>query len=321
MSAGKRATQPHVTVIIPTLNSRTIGQTLAAVRGQRYDMGRVEVLVVGLDPHHLVQEDELVRFIATEGPVSAARARNLGLAQARGNIICFTDDDCVPALDWLEKLLGPYQTAGVSVVGGGMSLPGHGYWAQCDAVTSAYEQLVFQPAGPRRQLPSLNFSIRRELLAQFNGFSESFPKAAGEDSHLSARLRQAGYTLWFSPEAMVEHIGWRTTGRTVLAHAHLFGQYTVWLHPDMQAFIRPPFFFGHWLLMVLATPPLAGWITGRMFLRQRRMLRYWLLLPGIYLAQVAWGLGVTRTLWRRQKNTAAQPKAVQLEISEKIKKP
>ncbi|MCB0155829.1 MAG: glycosyltransferase [Anaerolineae bacterium] len=317
MSQTAPTTRPQVSVVIPTLNAPTLAETLAALRGQRYDLSRVEVLVVGVAAPDVVQADGLVRYIDTGGPVSAARARNVGLAEARGEIICFTDDDCRPAPDWLEKLLAAYQTGDRGVVGGGMSLPRRGYWAQCDAMTSAYEQLNFQPAGPRRQLPSLNFSMRRALLAQFNGFSESFPKAAGEDSHLSARLRQAGHTLWFTPEAVVDHLGWRKSGPAVLGHAHLFGQHSVWIQPDMERFVKPPFFFRHWLLMLLITPLLAGWITGRMYLRQRRMCRYWVLLPGIYLAQVAWGLGVTRTLWRRKTPSPVQPNPVHPETSDK----
>lgn len=291
--------QKGVSVVVPTLHSKTLGQTLQGLLQQTYNMKQVEILVVGLDTYKQTPADSRIKYISTERPVSAAKARNIGLAQACGEIVCFTDDDCVPASDWLEKLLTPYQSPQVAVVGGAMPLPERGYWANCDAVASAYEQLTFQPAGPRRQLPSLNFSARREVLRQMEGFSEDFPKAAGEDSHLSARLRQAGYTLWFTPQAIVNHIGWRKTAKTVLGHAHLFGQYSLWIREDVQDFIKPPFFFKHWLLMLLAAPLLAGWISLRMYLRHKRMWQYWYLFPGIYTAFVSWGLGTAHTLFQR----------------------
>jgi GT2 family glycosyltransferase len=291
----------RISIIIPSLNSKLIDQTLEALLQQAYDLSKVEILVVGLDKYNLVVENEIVRFVSTGEPVSAGKARNIGFAHASGEIICFTDDDCVPDPDWLENLLKPLQAAELFAVGGAMPLPENGYWAKCDAITSAYEHLAFQPAGPRKQLPSLNLGIRRQTLQEMNGFSEDFPGASCEDAHLSARMRRAGYTLWFTPEAVIHHVGWRKTFKTILGHAYLFGQNSVWIQEDLQDFIKPPLFFRHWLLMLLFTPLVAAWISARMYLRNKQMRSYWTLFPGIFITQIAWGLGVVHTLLRKRR--------------------
>jgi GT2 family glycosyltransferase len=298
-----------ISVVIPNLHSPLIDQTLDALHHQTIDLSQVEVLVVGLDGPGLVREDALVRFISTGTPATAAQARNIGIRQAQGEIICFTDADCVPAPDWLEKLLAPYTDPGISVVGGAMPLPAKGYWARCDALASAYEYLAFQPSGPRRQIPSLNLSARREALEDIGGFDEGFPHAAGEDDHLTVRMRRAGHTLWMATDALVEHIGWRRSARTVLGHTHLFGRNTIWLSPDMADFVRPPFFFRHWTLMLLVTPLLAAWITARMFLRQPALLRHLILAPGVYACEVAWCLGAVHTLYHDSHPMGSQREA------------
>lgn len=292
-------TTPEISVIIPTLNSPYLAQTISALLNQTYNLEKVEIIVVGMDKYNQIPAHETIRFIATNKPTSVAKVRNMGLWQARGRIVCFTDDDCVPTSTWLEKIVLPYhQSSSIFIVGGAMPLPETGYWSQCDAVASAYEHLTFQPAGLRRQLPSLNFSAYRDILLAIRGFDETFPKPAGEDSYLSARLRQVGYSLYFTPHAIVEHIGWRKSSLTVLSHAYLFGKYSIWLNEDVRPVTKPPLFFTHWFLMCLVFPFLAFWITIR-YLRHSAMWSYWFLLPSLYCIQIAWGFGVIQTLRQR----------------------
>ena len=65
-------------------------------------------------PRHDVR---LVRHPRNRG---LAAARNTGIAAATAPVVAFTDDDCVPADDWLEALLEPYDSADVVAVGGGV---------------------------------------------------------------------------------------------------------------------------------------------------------------------------------------------------------
>lgn len=287
-----------VSVIIPTLNSPWIGQTLAGIRNQTYDLALVEVLVVGQDTHNQVQEDRLVRLYSTPAPQPPAVARNLGLSKAQGEVVCFIDADCVPHKNWLERLVARYADPGIVVVGGGIEFPQTGYWARCDALASAYEQLSFHPTGTRRQLPSMNFSARRTVLLEFGGFDESYPYPSGEDADLCMRLRRQRYELHFEPQALIYHLGWRRNITSTCVHIRRYGEFSPWINPELKDIVNPPFFFQHWLGMLCVSPFLAGWISLRMYLRTPQLFQMWYLLPGLYLLQLAWCSGVVKKLYQ-----------------------
>jgi len=274
---------------------------LAGIRGQTYDLALVEVLVVGQDTYNQVEEDELVHLLSTPTPQPPAVARNWGLSRARGEVVCFIDADCVPDPNWLEILLARYADPAVAVVGGGIQFPRKGYWERCDALASAYEQLSFQSAGTRRQLPSMNFSARREVLLNFGGFDENFPYPSGEDADLCMRLRQQHHTLYFEPRALIHHLGWRNTITTVWSHIRRYGEFSPWINPKLADIVQPPIFFRHWLSMACISPFLAGWISLRMYTRKPQLFRMWYLLPGLYLVQLAWCSGVVQKLYQGHK--------------------
>jgi glycosyltransferase involved in cell wall biosynthesis len=291
--------QLTISVVIPTLNSPWLDQTLAGLRRQTYNLDLVEVLVVGQDGCHPVAEDSMVRMIYTPQPQPPAVARNLGLEAATGDIVCFTDDDCVPDPTWLEMLANRYADSTVTVIGGSIDFPQHGYWIRCDALASAYEQLHFQPAGIRRQLPSMNFSARREVLLALGGFNTNYPFPSGEDAELCMRLRQRQHLLHFEPRAIVYHLGWRQTLVTVWTHIRRYGKFSAWINPELTDIVKPPFFFRHWLTMLAVSPLLAVWLSMRMYVRRPSLLTAWFLLPGLYLAQLAWCSGVIYSLRQR----------------------
>src|SRR5512136_1812079 len=98
-------TRKHVSIIIPSLYSPRLQQTLASLRVQAFDLTTAEILVVGLDEHPSVMEDDFIRFVSTERPVIQAVARNLGARQAQGDILAFIDADCVALPGWLHTIM------------------------------------------------------------------------------------------------------------------------------------------------------------------------------------------------------------------------
>src|SRR5262245_46024865 len=96
---------PFVSVIIPVYNNPDgLRRCLHALEAQTYPKSRYEIIVVdnGSDtpPADMVRAFDRVTLLEEAVPSSYA-ARNRGLAQARGEVIAFTDSDCIPAPDWL----------------------------------------------------------------------------------------------------------------------------------------------------------------------------------------------------------------------------
>lgn len=279
------------TVVIPTLHSPFIDQTLDSLRAQRYDLSHVEVIVVGQDQYGLVQEDELVRFDCSSVPLAPAVARNRGIKQASGDVIAFLDADCIASPTWLAVLAERYQDSEVYVVGGGVAFPNDDYWTTCDNLSWFHEVLTSTPAGIRSHLPTLNFSLRREVVAKVGGIDESFPRPAGEDTEWTTRMRLAGYTLHFEPRATVYHYHRRNTLKQILEHAFYFGRYSVKVDPHYAAQEGLPLLLRTRVGLILCAPLLAAGATCRIFAFHRNLRRYWHTVPVVYVSKIAWCLG------------------------------
>lgn len=285
-------------VIIPSLNSPIIDTVVAHLCRQTRPPD--EVIIVGRDTInrlHLLSCDIPgdIRFVDTGHPISPAAARNRGAARAKGDILCFLDADCLAAPDWLEHLLARHAT-GAQIVGGGVSLPQTGYWTLCDNLVSFADFIETTPPGKRAHLPSLNCSIRRALFLAAGGFDERFIRPAGEDTDLSFRLRQQGYTLFFEPRARVAHRPPRHSLRDLWRHARAFGTTYRILHYRYLALLGPSLRVNlcryNPALALLAVLPLALLDGLLCYTGQPSLIHYWTTLPGVVIAKLGWYVGL-----------------------------
>jgi len=175
-------------VVIPNLQTPTVGQTVESLEHQSYTP--CQVIVVGMDNHNLIRETDLVHFDHSDVPLLPAKARNRGAAQAQGDVIAFIDADCIAQPDWLSVLAERFTDPAVNVVGGGVDIRSHNFWTLADNIGMFYEYLTSRPSGLRQQLPSLNLAIRRQVFHDIGGFDEI--RLTSEDSDLTFRLRRQG---------------------------------------------------------------------------------------------------------------------------------
>ncbi len=148
-----------------------------------------------------------VRLVVTPrgGP---AKARNAGAAQARGEILAFTDDDCEPAPTWLRALDHCFRLHPDRLVGG------HTLNALVDNVYSEASQYLldfvyrWQESKSNRSLrffASNNFAVSRLCFEALGGFGPAFPFPAAEDRDFCARWIESGGDLLYAPDARVMH--------------------------------------------------------------------------------------------------------------------
>lgn len=284
-----------VSIIIPNLNSPLVGETLSALIQQDYS-GDYEIIVVGQDCHGLIIENDLIREIKTIKPTPPAIARNIGIRNARGNILLFTDADCIPASNWISRLISHYKDPGVVVVGGGVEFPRDNYWTCCDNLSTFHEYLSVAKPGTRKQLPSLNLSLRKEAIAKIGLFDERYPLPAGEDADLTTRLRLGGYLLHFDPQAIITHHPNRSSIKTIMNHAYNFGKFSIQVDPRYKSFSMFQSFFRRSVPIRLTAFLLAAVASVRIFHQKQILKTYWPTIPIVYLLKMVWCWGASRSI-------------------------
>lgn len=155
--------------------------------------------------------------------------RNLGVEEAKGDIVCFIDGDCIANPFWLRQLR---RTLEASDVAAGRTIQ-IGYWA-----FEALHRVELDHRGYDVTYPSCNLGYWKPLFQKVGGFDEVFITA--EDIDLNYRAVDVGAKLLPNDEAIVYHRArdtitkflkqayWNGYGRKqlTLKHGNLWGRYS-----------------------------------------------------------------------------------------------
>ncbi len=144
----------------------------------------------------------LVRLIrhSNQGP---AVSRNLGWRTASADIVVFTDGDCIPDHNWIEKLLPGFSSQEVAAVGGTYrTLNRDSRLARFVGYEIDWRYRYVRGAIDAHG--SYNLAVRRAVLEEMNGFDESYKAPSGEDWDLTYRISRK-YKILFEREAIVAH--------------------------------------------------------------------------------------------------------------------
>jgi GT2 family glycosyltransferase len=207
---------PKVAVVVCAYNAEsTMNACLASLQRLRYPSYEVVVVNDGSTDRtgEIADQYEGIQVIHQENKGLGA-ARNVGIANSRGDIVAFTDSDCVVDPDWLYYLVATFLASGLPAVGGpNLPPPGDSFVASCVAASPGGPLHVLLDDEEAEHIPGCNMAFRRDVLEEIGGFDPIFC-AAGDDVDLCWRLQDKGYRIGFSPAAMV----WHFRRNTVLAY-------------------------------------------------------------------------------------------------------
>lgn len=205
---------PFISVVVPTYNRpQRLRYCLDALLNLDYPRDRFEIVVV--DDGSTVALEPIVRPFYEVLPISLLRqdnggpasARNTGAQHARGTFMAFTDDDCLPAPDWLSQLTAQLMAQPQALVGGLAvnALPKNLYSTASQALIDYLYQYYNLSPERAKFFASNNIALARDLFLSVGGFDTSFPRAAAEDREFCDRWQQLGYAMVYAPEVMVYH--------------------------------------------------------------------------------------------------------------------
>jgi mycofactocin system glycosyltransferase len=277
---------PSVTVIVPVKDrAADLDDCLASLAQLDYPRELVEVIVVddgSSDGSAAVAARRSCTVLVNGRTRGQSYSRNLAASQASGDLLAFTDSDCVVDPGWLRELVVPFAWPRVSAVGGGVE--------SCFSTTllDRYEQVASSLDMGRRLLvsldavdtfyvPTCNLLVRRDAYLTLGGLREGL--RVGEDVDLCWRLRARGDVLLYVPGGRVRHKH-RSSWPAMLRRRAEYGTSEATLsvlHPEKHKRLAAP----PWPALSLAT------VLAVLLLRNLRL---------VPLALLPWTVDVARRL-------------------------
>jgi GT2 family glycosyltransferase len=228
---------PFISVVVPTRDrSRHLQHCLGALADLDYPRDRFEVIVVddgGTDalpePPPRARDIDLTIVRRMHGGPGAAR--NTGVERARGGLVAFTDDDCMPARDWLRAYAAAAAAHPGRILGGAIQ-NGVGWNVYSEAsqllVTLLYRHHNSDPEDVRF-FTSNNLLVPTDTFRAEGGFEPREIRDTAEDRELLGRLRRRGHGLAFAEDAVVYHRHDLSLPSFLAKHFH-YGRGAVYFH-------------------------------------------------------------------------------------------
>jgi len=203
-----------VSVVVPTRDRPAqLAACLRALGRLDHPRERLELIVVDdggsadLGPVRAAAPPELPVELIRREPGGPAAARNTGAAAASGELLAFTDDDCLPEPAWLAALTAAVAAAPGAGCGGRTvnALPSNPFAEASQHIQELVYSHYNADPGRARFFASNNLAVPRGGFEEVGGFdAQRFP-AASEDRDFCDRWLASGRTLRYEPGAVVHH--------------------------------------------------------------------------------------------------------------------
>jgi hypothetical protein len=259
---GSSTPTPAISVVVPTRDRPLhLRWLLNALSEQTLDPGSFEVIVCHdshgpdtgelLRTHPLATAGTLRSLSLQAGTLRAGAKRNLGWQAARARVIAFTDDDCRPPPEWLQRALAA-ALADPGAIIQGATRPDPDELQIALRAPHARTQVIDPPSVWAQ---TCNIVYPRALLERLGGFAELVD--SGEDTDLALRGIEAGARFAGAPDVLTYHAV-HTGGLLALLRAAPRWEPIPWLvgrHPRLRRECAAGLFWREshgWMLVALA---------------------------------------------------------------------
>jgi glycosyltransferase involved in cell wall biosynthesis len=227
-------------------SQETIESCLDSLVNLNYPKDRYEIIIV--DDNSTDESTDIVKSFAyvqenirllrqSKSKKGPAAARNLGIRRAKGEILAFTDSDCIVPQDWLEKIsLCFNRHKEYSAIGGTLiACASRKFITICEGILS-------DCIGHKAVIAAPNSAFRKKALIEAGLFDEAL--VSGEDPDLIWNLEKRGHKISFLKDLPVVHHYYRSAFRSFVKHHVWYGRGRVLLaerHPEKFSFAERNF--------------------------------------------------------------------------------
>ena len=233
-----------------------------------------------------------LRYMVTKHNSGTGSAANLGIKSAKGDFLIFTDDDCIVREDWAANMRDALRKH--SLVAGSIISPTSNFVKLCHNIAELHPFMEGRKAGPTDFIAGANMGFRRFLFEELNGFPGLHTFAP--DMRFILKARQAGYGIYFMPEAIITHDPDRTSLVSIFRYAAAHASETILLRNKYQVLLQTPFILRSPWLILAAAPVIALKVTASIYLGNIKNVRFLLTAPVVYALKLAWCWGAARGL-------------------------
>jgi GT2 family glycosyltransferase len=256
-------TLPKVSIVVTVKNEEeNIAALLDSILKLEYS-GETETIIVDGGSNDktisIISSYPSVKLITTKCNIS--RGRNIGMKNSSGEIIAFTDGDCVVDKDWIKNIVKHFsKDSEIAVVGGPyLPLSQHGLIAKYLAI---YQSTYFPTESgftTYQHIAAGNAAFRREVIEKVGGFDERLIDC--EDEDLNLRVSNLGYKLFFAEDVIVYHKS-RTTLKEASRFAFDRGKASSIFNRKHNKYRHLLFPYFRTLLLILGTFLIINILTG-----------------------------------------------------------
>jgi len=202
--------KPFVSVIIPTFNrSANLSRCLDSLFNQTYPKDRYEIIIVNDgsrdNTENVLREYKKkapCEFIGiTQENQGIAIATNSGISKSKGDIICFTGDDCIPENNWITLLVNGFTDEKIGAVGG--KVVSYQVKTQIQQFVEDCGCLDQEKFVKKNTMITGSAAYRRHILTDIQGLDDHMNACI--DLDISIKTQLLGYTLKYVPDAIVYH--------------------------------------------------------------------------------------------------------------------
>jgi GT2 family glycosyltransferase len=287
---------PLVSVIVPFSKPDLAEVVIEKLMQQTYPSDMTEILLVGPKSNSLGSRWPITA-VETKSIYYPGEARNIGARAATGQYFLFLDDDCEPALNWIEQNVRELNKPEVGAVGGQIAGKSKAFFAQCvDFSRFGFSQVNTASEGV---LCSASLGVKRKAFEEAKGFSEVL--RSEEDMDFCYRLIKMGYKTVYQPLIKVLHDHRRNSFSVLMRYSYFYGRvsglYVKRLYPGMSTRnsiltrIQNPILYPFMMF-----PVSLGATLNIVRVNIREYPRVLLYAPFIFLSKVASHIGIWQWL-------------------------